>query len=423
MSKGGYGIPLSRLSCLAMAEEEGKAWFARLQANGLYEFDEKEKRTRLLLRFPDFPIDKSFLYLAIEKAGNMLVLAPAAASKIVFYDLEAERAEYVELMPAVMERKWGYTGYCDFFKSYMHGDNVYFFGYEYPAILKIDVKTKQIVYLVDWVKEVEQRIKKISAGLGYVSDYVVTGDCVWALCECANAVLCLNLRTDEIRIVDICSDLEICCGICFDGNFWVTGYNENANKLLKYDCSFALEKEIEICSAQKDGDKYSISLQDNFWDIYPILDLGDRLLLFSFYPRHVYEFDKTLHEIRLLSVFEELMEVWDEQFHDMGILAPRKRGNFVRFITGNDFLWNEYDFVHDTITRYEVRDEADEALLQEKSKFMAGRIFREDMRVGNLGYKMTLLRFLEHIAYVPKAEADNIDKDHSVGARIHEKNS
>lgn len=423
MSKSGYGLPLSRLSCFAMAEEEGKAWFAWSQANGLYEYDRVENRARLLMRFLDFPVEKGFLYHAIEKVGNILVLAPSAASKIVFYDLATDKEEYLEFAPVQNESKIRHIGACYFFKSFRHGDSVYFFGYEYPAVLKIDVKTKHIVYLTDWVKEVEQRIKKISYGMGYVSDCVVVRDYVWALCECTNSVLCLDLRTDEIKIVDICSDLDMYCGICFDGNFWVTGYNESANKLLKYDRSFVLEKEIEICSSQRSGDDYSLPLQDSFWAIYPVIDLGERLLLFSVYPKHVYEFDKNSNEVRILSAFEELLEIRDEKLHDMGVLAPRKNGDIVCFITGNDFLWNEYDCVNDTITRYEVRAESNEELLQIRSKFINGRVFTEDRMVGNLGYKMSLSRFLEHIAYVPESEAGDTEKDNNVGARIHEKNS
>lgn len=423
MSKNVSGIPLSRLACYAMAEEGGKAWFVRSQANGLYEFDKTENRTKLLMRFPGFPVDKGFLYLAIEKAGSILVLAPASASEIVLYDLAADRAEYLEIAPVEDERKVKYIGSCRFLNCYRHGDSVYLFGFEYPAVLKLDVNTKQILYLTDWVKEVEQRITKIYVTMGYVSDYVIAGDFVWALCECANAVLRLDLRTDEIKIVDIYSDLDVRCGICFDGNFWVTGYNENVNKLLEYDAQFVFKKETEICSSQKNGDEYSLSLQDNLWEIYPILDLGERFFLFSVYPRHVYEYDKTSQEVRICPAFEGLLEIRDEKFHEMGILALRRKGNLVCFITGNDFLWNEYDLERGTITRYEVRAGEDEEFLQIKSKFMAERVILEGEMLWELGYKLTLSRFLEHIFSMSKVEADDKKREDREDIKGYEKNS
>lgn len=418
MNENGYGLPLSRLSCLAMVEEKRKAWFARTQANGLYEFDKMENRVKLLMRFPNLSVDKD-LYYAIEKVGNILVLAPASASKIVLYDLIANRAEYLEIASVEDERKVKYTGGCKFFKCFRCKDSIYFFGYEYPAVLKIDVKSKQIVYLADWVKEVERRIKKMFVTMGYVIDYVAVGDFVWALCECTNAVLSLDLRTDKIKVVDLCSDLDISCGICFDGNFWVAGYNETANKLLKYDDLFLLEEEIVICSAQQEYDNYVLSLQNSFWDIYPIIDLGERLLLFSVYPCHVYEFDKASEQVYIHPVFEELIKDRDERLYSLKILVPRRKGNLICFVTGNDFMWNEYDFVHNTLTQYEVRDECDDEYLQEYSKVLAGRIITEGNFVWDLGYKLPLHRFLEHVKYVSLNEGPVQGKNNNMGTRIH----
>ena len=140
---------------------------------------------------------------------------------VVFYDLADGVCEYRELVLVENDRKVKRTGACHFYKSYAHGNSVYLFGYEYPAILKIDVDTRETVYLTDWVIEVEKRISRMSASMGYVSDFVIVDNSLWALCECANAVLRLDLHKDKIEVMDISSDLDIQCGICFDGNFWV----------------------------------------------------------------------------------------------------------------------------------------------------------------------------------------------------------
>lgn len=410
MRKMGDGLPLSRLSCLAIAEEEGRAWFARTKANGLYEYEKEGKYAKLLTHFSDYAIDKNFLYVDIVKAGSVLVLAPLSASKIILYNLATDKAEYVELMPVANGKRVKYTGGANFLKCYAHRGSVYLFGFEYPAILKIDVNTKQVVYFTEWVKEVEQRISKTFVPMGYVSDYVIVGDYLWALCECADVVLRLDLRTDEIEVVDICSDLDIQCGICFDGNFWVTGNNKSGNKLLKFNDKFVLEKEITIYSVNDGGEDYNLPWQKGYLATYPIIDLGEKLLLFSVYPSHVYEFDKALEQVRIHPVFEELMKNKEERFYDLPILAPRRRGDLVCFILGNDFLWNEYDFVHDILTRYEVRAEDDEELLQKSSKVLNERVSIENEIPWNLGYKLTLSRYLEHIACLKDAETDDKKK-------------
>lgn len=418
MRKREDGLPLSRLSCLAMVEEEGKAWLARLGANGLYEFDKKENRAKLLMRFLDYSIDKGNLYHAAGKVGNILVLAPIAASNIVLYDLATDKAESLELVLVKDERKVQYTGDSNFFKCFLHGNSVYCWGYEYPAMMKINIDTKQITYFTDWVKEAEEKIEKKSAGMGYISDCVIVEDYAWALCECADFILRLDLRTDEIRIIDICSDLDIRCGICFDGNFWLTGYNNSGYKLLKFDDKFVLEKEIAIYLANDGEEEYNLPLQAWYWAIYPVIDLGEKLLLFSAYPIHVYEFDKASEQVRIHPAFEELMENREERLNILPILAPRRKENFVCFISGNDFLWNEYDFVHDILTRYEVLAEDDGEFLQKSSKFMTERISMENEIPANLGYKLTLSRYLKHIACLKNAETDDKKKENSVSVKL-----
>ncbi len=410
MGENEYRLPLLKVGCAALVEDKEKAWFLRLKTNELCEIDRKNHEAKILKRFTDAPMIEDFLYLPIEKVGDILILAPGTASHLVFYDLSNDMCEYIELAPIQDDRKLRYTGVCNFLKSYVQGNSVYLFGYEYPAIVKIDMATKEIAYLDAWVMEVEQRIKKVYASMGYVSDYAIVGNFVWMLCECVNAVLCLDLRTDKIEIIDICSDLVIQCGICFDGNFWVTGNNEHANKLLKYNNQFVLEKEIEIYSVKDGGEEYFLPLEEGYWATYPVLDLGEKLFLFSVYPSHVYEFDKASEQVRIQVAFEKLMEVRGEKLYDLKILAPRKKDNIIYFVTGNDFLWNEYDFIHDMVTQYEVRTERDEELLQGYSKFLGGKMIAEDSFVWNLGYKMTLSRFLRHAKYALLEETDNMGK-------------
>lgn len=419
MSRNEYGLPLSRVGCASIVEEKERAWLLRLKTNELYEVDRINNKTKVLKRFTDGAMKGDFLYLAIEKVEDILILGSGTASNVAFYDLADGVCEYMELVPAVNDRKIKYTGACNFCKSCTYGNSVYLLGYEYPAILKIDMDTGEAAYLTDWVVEVEERISKPGVLKGYVSDYVIVDNIVWALCECTNVVLRLDLRTDEIEVMDICSDLDIQCGICFDGNFWVTGNNEYGNKLLKYDAQFVLEKEIEVYSAKAGDENYGLSLDKGHWATYPVIDLGEKFLLFSVYPSHVYEFDKALERVSIHPVFEELIDVRDERFYDLKILVPRRKGNFICFVTGNDFLWNEYEFIHDALIRYAVRTEDDERVLQEYGKVLTGRIIEEDNFIWDLGYKLTLPRFLEHMKYVSSIETADMGKNGDVGIRIH----
>ncbi len=401
MNKDGCETLLSRISGFALAEENEKVWFSCLKTNGLYEFDRTQKQVRLLTRFADEPLNKSYLYGTVVKVENLLIMGSAVADyRVAFYDLATDRLEYLELLPMKDSGSLKYTKETDFLKCYLHEENVYLFGFEYPAIVKVNVTTKEIAYLTDWVDKVKQKVKKPNAPERYLADYVTIGDFVWILCIYADVVLRLDLRTDEVEIIDICTDLDMHCGICYDGSFWLAGNNESANKLLKYDNEFLLQEEIEVYSARKDGDTYLYPQTDTL-ATYPLIDMGEKMLLFSSYPKHVYEFDKMIGKVKVHPAFEKLLETDDEMFCELGILAPRRKGDNICFITGNDFLWNEYDFVHDIMIRYEVRSGKEEELIKEMSKFLQNRVFMENKMVRKLGYKLTLPRYLEHMIYLP----------------------
>lgn len=112
---------------------------------------------------------------------------------------------------------------------------------------------------------------------------------------------------------------------------------------------------------------------------------------------HVYEFDKITKEVKILTVFERLLQSCDEQLYDLGILALRKREKYIYFITGNDFFWNEYNYESGNMTRYEVLAECDGKLLQ---KAMDGRIISENEKVFELGCKLTFPEFLRFVSYI-----------------------
>lgn len=419
MGKSKGGLPLSRLGCFTLAEEKEKAWFLGLKTNTLYEHNKLNNSAKILKTFSDRSAEGNPLYLTIEKVGNILVLGSGRSTNVAFYDLADDTCEYMELIPVENDRKVQYTENCNFIKSCTHENSVYLFGYEYPAILKIDMATRRAAYLNDWVTEIERRISKLSVSMGYISDYVVVGSFAWALCECVNAIIRLDLRTDEMEIIDICSDLDIQCGICFDGNFWVTGNNEYENKLLKYNHQFFLEKDIEICSAKNRNEDYYLPLKERYWPIYPVVDMGEKLLLFSVYPNHVYEFEKEAEQVSIHPVFEKLIEIRDERLYGLKILVPRRKKDIIYFVTGNDFMWNEYDIAHDKLSRYEVMSEGDEEILREYSKILVGRIIGEDDLIWNLGYKLTLSRFLEHIKYVSLNEVGDRGENDNVGVKIY----
>lgn len=403
---------LFRANCYEMVEDKGKIWFSWLKANGLCQLDTASCQVKILTRYADEPIDGFSLYSTIKKIGTMLVLGSASAEpKIVLYDLEKERSEYIGILPVKSlfrdgNEKVKYTGICDFWRSVSYGNCVYLLGYEYPGIVKINVATKEVSYLTEWVERIERKIKMTYVGSGYLAECVVIENFAWILCECAKVILRLDMQTDEIELMDIEASSERFGGMCFDGeNFWVGGYG---NKVFKYDRQLFLIEQIKIISEEQRSD---ILL---FW---PPIDIGDKIILFPSQAKHVYEIDKKTNKVSKNDYIEDYLKNQDMNLLWNKVLCPMKSGSIIRFITGADSLWNEYDYVKHSLNRYEVKTKLNEKLILKKSGGIRETIFENDHN-GELGYDMTLSRFLQHLPYLPKKDEDSAVEIPWVGKKI-----
>lgn len=403
---------LFRANCYEMVENKGKIWFSWLKANGLCQLDIASYQVKILTRYMDEPIDGFSLYSTIKKVGTILVLGSAsAAPKIVLYDLEKDKSEYVDILPIKSLLRDGngkirYTGRCDFWRSASYGNCVYLLGYEYPGIVKINVETKEVFYLTEWVEKIESRIKMTYVGSGYLADCVVIENFVWILCECAKVILRLDMQTDEIALMDIEAYSERFCGMCFDGeNFWVGGYD---NKVFKYNRQFFLIDQIKIIFEEQKSDA---SL---FWA--PI-DIGDKIILFPSVAKHVYEIDKKTDEVSRNNYIEDCLKKQDMNLLWNKVLCPMKSGSIIRFITGADSLWNEYDYVKHSLTRYEIKTKLNEMLIVKKSEGIKETILEDDFN-WKLGYDMKLSRFLQHLSYLPKKDENSAVEIQGVGKKI-----
>lgn len=403
---------LSRANCYEMAEDKGKIWFSWLKANGLCQLDTASHQVKILTRYVGEPIDGFSLYSTIKKVGTMLVLGSAsAAPKIVLYELEKGRTEYIDILPVKSlfrdgNEKIKYTGRCDFWRSVSYGNCVYLLGYEYPGIVKINVVTKEVFYLTEWVERIERRIKMTYVGSGYLADCVIIENFAWILCECATVILRLDMKTDEIVLMDIKAYSERFCGMCFDGeNFWVGGYD---NKVFKYDRKFFLIEQIEIIFEEQRCDA------PLFWA--PI-DIGDKIILFPSAGKHVYEIDKKTNEVSRNDYIENYLKKQDMNLLWNKVLCPMKSGSIIRFITGADSFWNEYDYVKHSLVRYEVKTKLNEMLILKKSEGIKETIFEDDYN-WDLGYDMTLSRFLQHLSYLSKKDENSAVQISGVGKKI-----
>lgn len=218
-----------------MVEDSEKMWMTLLNRNGICEIDKAMGCARICKTFAEEALDKEWLYCCVEKVGNQLIFSPGTAGNIAIYDLETDLISYIPLKYKEYNYRENQDG-AKFWNIFRHHTNVYLLGYSYPAIVKVDMKSKKVTYITDWVKLVEENIE-IGDDNGYFGDgYVIVDDLALVSVGCMNAVLTINLKTDctTLRILNV--PMKGIGGIASeDGeNIWMVGKGNITNRVCRW---------------------------------------------------------------------------------------------------------------------------------------------------------------------------------------------
>ena len=233
------------------------------------------------------------------------------------------------------------------------------FGYSYPAILKLNVVTKEVKYLTGWVEKIEKRIARATDSRGYFLEGTVLGHYAFIPCGCTNAVLKLNFLTDQAEVIDLDVSVDGFGGLAFDGqDFWLVGRGGNSNCLICWNEEKHRLWEVVAgsCDEEYDG--------STFWE--PVCWNG-AVYLFPLTDGDIYKADKRNGNMEI-SVCEDFKYSDTGRQCQMlaGVMRPHLYGEKIRFITCHDFIWHEYDLKSGTLQSREIRVEFSEKLIHEK---------------------------------------------------------
>lgn len=396
-----------KASCYSMIEYEDNIWFSWWNANGLYKMNNMTKRADLVATYENEPIEKEGMYHDVARIENYIIFPPNAAEKIAVYNIALGIMEYktIKAVTDVRNEKYLTSSKFSFCKAY--GSSVYMFPHSYPAIIKYDVKTDQILYISDWIKKIDERISKGDTN-GYMTESVILGDIVWSGCGCLPILYKMDLKSEDITIYEIQTSLDGFYGLMFDGtDFWITGRGKNTNRVVRWNPDTELTREIII------DDSNWLDISDSFWSP---MDIGEKVLVFPIMASHVYEIDKITEQVLIKRQFDEFFFNKREiVLNAHRVLRPYLNNQIIRFITGNDGVWHEYNWRTDEIYSYEVLIDnlPYTSLVMMYRKLFSSPIVElvENAALPERG--MSIQEFLNCIKYGNK-EIENSEKDKSL---------
>lgn len=387
-----YSEIYARAAALDMAEDSGRIWMSLLNRNGICEVDKETGHARLVKIFEGEELYKECLYWRVKKVGQYLIFAPGVAEKIAIYDTLQDSLSYIPLRTAGgnCRQNQSEIKFCSMFR---HGTDVYLLGYSYPAIVRINVKTMETTYITDWVEEVDAGIKEGDSD-GYFSyGYAVSGDHVLFPMGCISAVLQLDLKTVNTKVIRLKTSMKGIGGLFSqDGDcVWMVGRGKGTNRVVCWDRLKGQIKEFEA-----DGVEDIQGPQSQMF--YEPVCVGDKMLLLPFSAAcdSIYEMCVDTGEIKKSKIMENsLKKIEIGLWPWCRIMAPVVQGNLLTFITGNDFCWHVHNVATGESRHYYVLLDNEK---QQEEYFHA--VFSGQRNLGGtlLEVKMPLQYFIDEVS-------------------------
>lgn len=363
-----------------IAVEGKKGWFVSWENQCLYEVD-FDRRKGKILKYLGFTEEGDYRYRGIIKCRDYLYLYPHAEDKIMVVDLKGEEVNLISISALDVSDKMYMEGKPNIRSAFIYEKYIFFLGYQYPAVMRLDVETNQLEYITDCVDEINKMLED-KTNLGYFMDgCAVKGDKVYCPIGCIPGLLELDVNTLQSKIIDIETTAGGIVGITeVNDDIWCLTCGEpNANQILLWNSkNQKLEKQITFNmpfavgyasdAACHIGKKLYFPVAPAMLDDFYEYDLETETLS----QNHAWKQLDYRYHGNYLGYFT-MMSVWVED------------NKILHFATGKDFRWHEYNTVTEELVSYDIFFEGTDEIYN--------RIFADKLKVNR--YKVGLVKEME----------------------------
>lgn len=209
----------------AFVIKEGVLWGAANTFNGLLKIDLQSCNAELMERFPGEDMNRTRLFGDAVLHENQIVFVPMSAKNIVIYDIEKLQFIQIPIDQRYSNGEKMYKEDFKFCKGVVHDHYVYLFACTFPAIVKLDMDTYEMTYIVDWRNQLNTKITDYN-DVYFRSIYYDGLDQVWmASCSC-NMVISYSFIDDQVKYYEVGNAEDRFSNIyCSGDKLWLSSKN------------------------------------------------------------------------------------------------------------------------------------------------------------------------------------------------------
>lgn len=195
-----YPNEWKKVYCRDWCENNEKIWLTLSNKNAICEIDKNSGKVDVLGSFPNNELYEDRLSYSVCKVDNLVIFCPLASKDIAIYDTKEMKLEFIKI-PPVDKYDIQYREDSKFFNSFAFERNVYFSGLRYPGIIKLNLDSKQICCIDEWVNRIEKYACR--EGVRITEGHAILGkEAILPLGNC-NGVLRINLVSGNCTYKDM----------------------------------------------------------------------------------------------------------------------------------------------------------------------------------------------------------------------------
>lgn len=317
------------------------------------------------------------LFYAAATAGDYVVLFPGRVRKLGLYNIRTQEFEYLDYEVVKRNSKKKFLEDNAFFYSVVNGENVFAFGATYPGILKLNVNTKEVEYITDWIEELENCLKEDNHEEYFCGQAVTMEANAYIPTSVRDIILKLQMDTGNVELIHLGEGIDSLCGMCrYKDSFVVMGLRNGKYVLFRWDPVRGFIKQMDLFD--RVGDMYwwyPINIQDQIvlvpemydeiikvdfeggryqrvsmigkppeicsfgrWTVFPFI-IDGKLIINTHWDRKAYKYDPGSDEVEViyLTLKDEIYDRrrWKERYLDHpGIFFDENDFPLKRFLDG-----------------------------------------------------------------------------------------